>query len=163
MVVLYWIKNNKPWKQYVSHCIKEICQLTDMNQWYHRPGILNPADLPSRGTKVEQLVQSIRWWNGPAFLKLSQDKRPQTKISSQMDQLIQSALVKNAPAVSYAFSITDVDAVCSLNSIIDCTHFSSVTCLLRVTAFVLRFISKSRKTDQILINHVFTSRVCQFN
>ena len=163
MVVLYWIKNNKPWKQYVSHCIKEICQLTDTNQWYHCPGILNPADLPSRGTTVEKLVQSIRWWNGPAFLKLSQDKWPQTKISSQIDQSIQSALVKNSPAVSYAFSITDVDAVCSLISIIDCTHFSSVTRLLRVTALFCVLSASPKKTDQILINNVFTSRVCQFN
>ena len=32
MAVLYWIKNNKPWKQYVGHRIKEIYQLTDKNQ-----------------------------------------------------------------------------------------------------------------------------------
>ena len=60
MAVLYWIKNKKPWKQYVAHRIKEIHQLTDKNQWYHCPGILNPADLPSRDTTAEELAQSTR-------------------------------------------------------------------------------------------------------
>ena len=68
MAVLYWIKNDKPWKQYIGHHIREIHQLTAKNQWYHCPGILNPADLPSRGTIGEELVQSTMWWNGPAFL-----------------------------------------------------------------------------------------------
>ena len=60
MAVLYWIKNNKPWKQYVAHRIKKIHRLTDKNQWYHCPGILNPADLPSRDTTAEELAQSTR-------------------------------------------------------------------------------------------------------
>ena len=55
MAVLYWIKNDKPWKQCVGHHIKEIHQLTAKNQWYHCPGILYPADLPSRGTTGEAL------------------------------------------------------------------------------------------------------------
>ena len=71
-------------------------------------------------------------------------KSGQVEISSQMDQSIQSELVKNAPAVSYAFSVTDVDVVCLLNSIIDCTRFSSVTRLFRVTVLVLCVISKSQ-------------------
>ena len=148
MAILWWIKNNKPWKQYVGHCIKEIHQLTDKNQWCHCPGILNPANLLSRGTSGEELVQSIRWWNGPAYLQLSQDKWPQTKISSHMDQVIQSELVKNAPAVSYTFSITSYCRcilICPLNSVIDCTCFSNVTCLLKEIALVLRFISKSQR------------------
>ena len=71
MAVLYWIQNNKPWKQYVGHRVKEIRQLTDKNQWFHCPGMLNPANLPSRGTTGQELVQSMMWWNGPAFLQLS--------------------------------------------------------------------------------------------
>lgn len=51
---LHWIK---PWKQYVGHLIKEIHQMTAKNQWYHFPGIFNPADLPFRGT-TKELVQS---------------------------------------------------------------------------------------------------------
>ena len=119
--------------------------MTAKDQWYHCPGILNPADLPSRGTTGEELVQNTMWWNSPVFFQLSQDKWPQSEISPHMDQVIQSELVKNPPAVSYAFSIISVNAVYLLKSIIDCTHFSNITCLLRVTTVVLRFINKPQK------------------
>ena len=56
---------------------------------------------------------------------------------------------QNAPAVSYAFSVTSVDTVCSLNSFIDCTHFSEITHLLRVTVLVLRFIKNSQMRKSI--------------
>ena len=39
---LYWIANDKPWKQYVSNRVKKICQLTNQDQWRHCPGQLNP-------------------------------------------------------------------------------------------------------------------------
>ena len=49
-VVLCWIQNEKPWKQYwkqyVRHRVDEIHRLTDKNAWKHCPGSLNPADLP---------------------------------------------------------------------------------------------------------------------
>ena len=38
MTVVYWIQSNKPWKQYVSHRVKEIRQLTNQNSWRHCPG-----------------------------------------------------------------------------------------------------------------------------
>ena len=60
MTVLYWIKKDKPWKQYIGHHIREIHQLTAKNQWRHCPGILNPADLLSRGTTGKELMQSTQ-------------------------------------------------------------------------------------------------------
>ena len=80
----------------------------------------------------------------PSLLQLNQDKWLQTEFSSHMDQAIQLELVKKAPAVSYAFSVTGVDTVCPLNSVIDCTCFSDAIRLLRVTALVLCFIKKSQ-------------------
>ena len=142
MTVLCWIQHNKPWKKYVSHRVKEIHQLIDKTQWYHCPGILNPADLPSRGISGGELLQSTIWWNGPAFLQLSKDKWPITEILQHMNEITQSKLIKNAPSVSYIFYTTVIDNVSSLDKAIDYTYFGSMTCLLRVTAFVLSFINK---------------------
>ena len=49
MATLCWIKNDKPWKQFVRHRVSEILKLSSRDNWYHCPGPQNPADLPSRG------------------------------------------------------------------------------------------------------------------
>ena len=53
--VLCWIRNEKPWKQYVSQRVREIRNLTERESWNHCPGIMNPADLPSRGIRVDEM------------------------------------------------------------------------------------------------------------
>lgn len=70
MSVLWWIQNNKLWKQFVHHRIQDIRRLTENNRWRHCPGILNPADIPSRGVSASELTNSRMWWEGPAFLQL---------------------------------------------------------------------------------------------
>ena len=47
MTVLYWIHNDKVWKQYVQHRVDEIRKLNDREVWRHCPEKLNLADLPS--------------------------------------------------------------------------------------------------------------------
>jgi hypothetical protein len=66
--VLYWIKNAKPWKQYVLTRVKEIRECTTQESWRHCPGVQNPADLPSRGMNARELLKEKRWWKGPEFL-----------------------------------------------------------------------------------------------
>ena len=70
MSVLFWIKNEKPWKQYIASRVSEIRQLTPREQWKHCPGPLNPADLPSHGLTGDKLLKSVLWWEGPPFLRL---------------------------------------------------------------------------------------------
>ena len=36
--VLYWIRNERPWKQYVNSCLQEIHSLTCKQDWRHCPG-----------------------------------------------------------------------------------------------------------------------------
>ena len=66
--VLQWIRKNDSWKIFVRNRVKEIRQLTFAEDWKHIPGCHNPADLPSRGCSVKNLLQS-RWWEGPPWLK----------------------------------------------------------------------------------------------
>ena len=65
---LSWIKNEKPWKQYVQHRVDEIRKLPSRSDWRHCPGKQNPVDLPSRGTSAKDLPNNAIWWNGPKFL-----------------------------------------------------------------------------------------------
>ena len=56
MTVLCWIKNTKPWKQYVLSRVQEIRENTPRESWNFCPGEQNPADIPSRGRTANDLV-----------------------------------------------------------------------------------------------------------
>ena len=84
MSVLFWINNEKPWKQYVTSRVSEIRWLTSREQWRHCPGLLNPADLPSRGLTGDKLLKSVLWWEGPAFLQLPKSEWPCEMVSTMV-------------------------------------------------------------------------------
>ncbi|GBN21039.1 hypothetical protein AVEN_75944-1 [Araneus ventricosus] len=55
--VLYWIKGKENWGTFVNNKVQEIRRLTNSEDWKHIAGILNPADLPSRGCGAEELTE----------------------------------------------------------------------------------------------------------
>ena len=68
-IVLGYIANEaKRFKVYVSNRVQEIHNASDPSQWRHVDGRENPADIASRGTSAEGLVESTLWFHGPAFL-----------------------------------------------------------------------------------------------
>ena len=143
MSVLYWIQNNKPWKQFVHHRIQDICRLTENYRWRHCPGVLNPADLPSRGVNAFELMNSRMWCEGLAFLQLPPDKWPQQEAVIS-DKYAEVEVVKTQPTVSHLFStsVTKVGKFSNLEQVIKPHRFSTLVKLLQVTAFVLRFIKR---------------------
>ena len=78
--VLYWIRNEGLWKQYVNNRLQEIHRFTCKEYWRHCPGQLNPADLPTQGLKGEELTAKDLWWSGPQFLKTSESNWPSNLI-----------------------------------------------------------------------------------
>ena len=70
-IVLGWLANStKRFKTFVTNRTRYILSHTELSQWHHVPGHLNPADIASRGMSCEKLLQST-WFTGPAFLKES--------------------------------------------------------------------------------------------
>ncbi|XP_060865664.1 uncharacterized protein LOC132941544 [Metopolophium dirhodum] len=43
--------------------------VTEVKQWNHIGTQENPADIPSRGLRPQELLVSRLWWNGPAWLE----------------------------------------------------------------------------------------------
>ena len=91
--VLTWIHKESNWATFVWNRVTEIRKLSSPEKWRHVPGQLNPADLPSRGCTVDQLVNS-RWWEGPEWLKLESENWP-ADISEYNDQEANKELKKS--------------------------------------------------------------------
>ncbi|OXA42316.1 hypothetical protein Fcan01_22920 [Folsomia candida] len=66
--------------------VKEICSLSNSMEWNHVPGVLNPADLPSKGCSPSHLINS-KWWEGPDWLKKPKSEWPSSKEEADDDQV----------------------------------------------------------------------------
>ena len=67
--VLCWIKQEKPWKQYVQSRVHNTRQNVPETAWNYCPSAQNLADLPSRGLFGKERKESSFWWKGPEYLK----------------------------------------------------------------------------------------------
>ena len=64
--VLAWIQTPKEHALavFVQNRVREIRRLTDPKSWHHVAGLLNPADLPSRGAPLSKLIGNSLWLKG---------------------------------------------------------------------------------------------------
>ncbi|XP_070548332.1 uncharacterized protein [Ptychodera flava] len=135
-IVLAWIqKPARRFKPFVSNRVGEIQSTTDPSHWRHVPGEFNVADDVSRGISVKQLTE--RWQHGPEFLYSPESEWPQdvscpdqTELDKEERKTQQILVTQESP------------------EILDCTRFSSWMRLIRVTAYVLRFIDNLRDKQQ---------------
>ena len=155
--VLYWIKNAKPWKQYVLTRVKEIRECTAQDSWRHCPGVQNPADFPSRGMSANELVNEKRWWKGPEFLYKPEAEWPQ-EVEIEESESCMNEELKNPKEVTHSLTTTnpstksrELFAYANIGAIMDCNKYNSKTKLLRVTALFLRAVRKMkrRKNDTL--------------
>ena len=61
-------KNNKQYKIFTGSKLKEIHNLTSAENWRFVEGIQNPADIPTRIFKPQDVINNKNYWNGPDFL-----------------------------------------------------------------------------------------------
>ena len=130
--------------------VREIRRLTPEERWRHCPGCENPADLPSRGLSAEDLINNKLWWEGPEFLKKPESEWPNVQKTREMNETSLKELIKFPPKVTYSFVNTEKKSTFEdVSQAIDCSKYSSLKKLLRVTAYVLRFIRRlqSKKTN----------------
>ena len=149
MAALHWIRVNKPWKQYISHRVSEIRRLTKCEQWQHCPGDINPADIPSRGASGDKLAASKIWWKGPEFLQLPENHWPSADVFPP-SEITESEVVKSPGAITHVL-VNTTDGKpdqARLDEIIECTKYSSLNKLLRVTGIVLKFKNSLQNCHQ---------------
>ena len=141
---LHWIiGTNKEWKTFVENRVKEIRSCVPPSSWNHCPGTENPADIPSRGTHASKLSESPVWFRGPEWLQTREDMWPSHKTETEPPaeclQEIKSSTLTNLTAIE----------ACAA-AIIDCNKYSSLQRLLRVTAYVKRFVHNISRKERIM-------------
>ena len=138
-IVLSWLQGNpRQFKVFVGNRVAQIMELIPPDYWRHVVSEENPADCASRGMYPSEILTHTLWWNGPEWLKLYQDGWPKqcktkTDSSKDGDELCSATcttLVQSSPFIP-------VD------------RFSTFNRLVRVTAWVTRFVTnrRSRKRD----------------
>ncbi|KAF8786071.1 hypothetical protein HNY73_007836 [Argiope bruennichi] len=79
MIGLGCITNAEPWNTFVRNRVKEIRELTNVEDWRFVSGHVNPAELLSRSCDWSEILRS-QWWKGPKSLYERPVFWPRTKI-----------------------------------------------------------------------------------
>ena len=67
--VLGYINNDaRRFHVFVGNRVQEIRDKTSPEQWHYIGTKENPADVASRGSSVQELIDNSLWWNGPELL-----------------------------------------------------------------------------------------------
>ena len=139
---LSWIQNKGEWKQFVRHRVNEILRLSNKEDWAYCSTEENPADLGSRGVLASQLKGNQLWWCGPAWLTKQPEDWPETNHSFRTPE----SLIEEKKTVTAMLTGTEV--VTGISAVIDINDYSSLQRLVRVTAWVKRFLHNIRAKER---------------
>ncbi|XP_011868845.1 PREDICTED: uncharacterized protein LOC105562536 [Vollenhovia emeryi] len=118
-IVLAWISSpSRKWQVFVANRISNIQDNSSPSEWRHVRSKDNPADLISKGTTPEKLIQTNSWWEGPQWLKEEERSWPK----EEEELAIENVPEKRKQAV-IAAAVTD-------KVVIDYKRFSSLNKLL---------------------------------
>ena len=136
--VLHYIRNeSKRFHTFVANRIAEIRSDSEVSEWRHVPGLLNPADLGSRGCSVRELIGCDLWWKGPAFLSQSPAHWPDAEID-------EAPLDESDPEVKVTRKVL-ATVTQTQGTLPDPDRFSSWQRYRRTVAWMLRFLHNVRK------------------
>ena len=138
MDVIFWIQgHSRRLKPFVANRVAEIQRKSDSIQWRHVPREENPADDATRGLDLKNLSVESRWFQGPAFLHEGETSWP-----SESSLLLRDCSEEGKQELAKI----NLTFPCKQSlPLFDIQRFSSWHRLLGVTAWILRFISKSKR------------------
>lgn len=85
-VLNYINSETKRFQRFVGNRVTFIRNHSQPDHWRHVPGVLNPADIASRGASVGEFLRADQWKFGPDFLKLSEEDWPDRLRKEVLDE-----------------------------------------------------------------------------
>ena len=147
--VIWWIISGRDLGIFVANRICILLEAADICQWRWVATKLNPADLPSRGIKAEDLVDNDLWIKGPGWLSLPEEQWPeQPPVRQTLEAIAEQRKVEN---IAF-FNQLDLPVVVQSEQLQlwmrqQLGRFSSAWRGLRFLTFVFRFIRMTRPTQ----------------
>ncbi|XP_076659887.1 uncharacterized protein LOC143363169 [Halictus rubicundus] len=130
-VVLAWLQSHpSKWKTFVANRVADVQTRLPHAIWRHVPTADNPADCASRGLLSDELLRYHLWWKGPAWLPYDLSEWPTQPRHFTLEDSSESKVVHHSVVPAPAW---DLDS-----------RFSSWPKLIRVTAYIQRFVRNSR-------------------
>ena len=145
-IVLQWINSTNKQPIFIANRVSEILENISIDHWNHVAICDNPADAVTGGISAE-VLQSISWVRGHDFLRTKEFPFvPNTDVVDNIKLGVVTKEQDDESISSLAASVTKPPKEQSGN-LIPSDKFNSYQKLLRVTAYVLRFLP-SHETDR---------------
>ena len=157
--VLWWIRGySRTFKPFIANRVGEIQMSSSPEQWRHVPTEFNPADYLTRGVKLEELIDLKTWWEGPEYLKKVESLWPKNIVENDPSEALNEVKTKYMTRLD-SDNISTMLAKCE-DKLVDPEvnedasvwrlqpeRFSSWTKLIRIQAWVMRFINNCHVSE----------------
>lgn len=140
-IVLAWIMTESIKLQaYVGNRVRNIREYTANWSWLYVRTNDNPADLISRGTKVNELHGNNLWWHGPSFLQKIDYSFKCEKLLEDKSHILLPELV---PSSAFSNNVAAFEVRAYI--IERLYNYSSFSKVIRIFAYILRFLNNINK------------------
>lgn len=130
-IVLAWVSQHpSKWKTFVSNWVSEIQSRIPSASWRHVSTADNPADCASRGIPGNQISTHALWWHGPAWLRLPPSDWPLVASPTDISLEQKTRIIAHFTQPSEPWELA--------------SRYSSWPKLIRVTAYIIRYVSRLR-------------------
>ncbi|XP_012542631.1 uncharacterized protein LOC105840290 [Monomorium pharaonis] len=131
-IVLAWVTQHPSrWKTFVAHRVSDIQSRLSNAEWRHVLTEDNPADCAFRGIFGDEIVNHPLWWHGLAWLRFDAHKWPSTYTYLIPQTSVEEKVI--------SLQCSEHTEIWDLS-----TRYSSWPKLIRVTAYLSKFVNSCR-------------------
>ncbi|XP_060575018.1 uncharacterized protein LOC132732552 [Ruditapes philippinarum] len=144
-IVLHWLATNRKLKTFIQNRVTEIHEITENRKWRYCPTDQNPADLLTRGLSAKEYQKSRLWNNGPKWLP---DINSWPSWQANDNAILFTTTENEEDDLNHERCSNLTQPSQEIHQLIDVEKFSRYKKLLRVTAYVKRFIHNCRTRNR---------------